>query len=236
MKYTYRTICRNKGLSLVEKLYEMMGDKYKDYISFYSLRNHATIGNIPKTELIYIHAKFMIVDDEAVIVGSANLNDRSLLGHRDSEVAVLIKGGIKIESTLNGKVALVSEFAKILRVTLIKQHLGLNDDNLDILTDPLSNNFYYFMNERAKLNTFYYKEIFNCYPDNSFEDFKDFKSIKLSTSDELDSNIILKDQYEKNKDKIVGHIVEFPLNFLKNATLDRKLFVKERLISIKVFL
>ncbi|XP_072977809.1 phospholipase D alpha 1-like [Typha angustifolia] len=37
--------------------------------------------------LIYVHAKLMIVDDEYVIVGSANLNQRSLAGDRDTEIA-----------------------------------------------------------------------------------------------------------------------------------------------------
>ncbi|KAI4990346.1 hypothetical protein ZWY2020_038709 [Hordeum vulgare] len=36
---------------------------------------------------IYVHAKLMIVDDEYVIVGSANLNERSLAGNQDSEIA-----------------------------------------------------------------------------------------------------------------------------------------------------
>lgn len=31
----------------------------------------------------------MIVDDNIVIIGSANINDRSMLGHRDSELAVI---------------------------------------------------------------------------------------------------------------------------------------------------
>mgnify|MGYP003877630065 CR=1 FL=1 len=30
----------------------------------------------------------MIVDDRQVIIGSANINDRSMMGNRDSEVAV----------------------------------------------------------------------------------------------------------------------------------------------------
>lgn len=38
----------------------------------------------PVTELIYVHSKLMIVDDEKVLIGSANINDRSLLGNRDS--------------------------------------------------------------------------------------------------------------------------------------------------------
>ena len=32
----------------------------------------------------------MIVDDRKVILGSANINDRSMNGNRDSELAVLI--------------------------------------------------------------------------------------------------------------------------------------------------
>ena len=40
------------------------------------------------TELIYIHSKCMIVDDDVAIIGSANINDRSMLGTRDSELAV----------------------------------------------------------------------------------------------------------------------------------------------------
>ena len=43
----------------------------------------------PVTELIYIHSKLMIVDDKILICGSANINDRSLLGSRDSEVCKL---------------------------------------------------------------------------------------------------------------------------------------------------
>lgn len=32
----------------------------------------------------------MIVDDEIVLMGSANINDRSLLGNRDSELAIVV--------------------------------------------------------------------------------------------------------------------------------------------------
>jgi phospholipase D1/2 len=32
----------------------------------------------------------MIVDDQKVILGSANINDRSLLGDRDSEIAISV--------------------------------------------------------------------------------------------------------------------------------------------------
>ena len=38
--------------------------------------------------MIYVHAKLMIVDDEYVIVGSANINQRSMDGTRDTEIAM----------------------------------------------------------------------------------------------------------------------------------------------------
>lgn len=38
--------------------------------------------------MIYVHAKGMIVDDEYVIIGSANINQRSMGGSRDTEIAM----------------------------------------------------------------------------------------------------------------------------------------------------
>ena len=49
----------------------------KKYIEFFALRGHCKLEGEPKTEIIYIHSKLLIADDEVVIMGSANLNDRS---------------------------------------------------------------------------------------------------------------------------------------------------------------
>ena len=45
----------------------------------------------------------MIVDDKTVIIGSANINDRSLIGRRDSEVAVLITDEAFEDGKMNGE-------------------------------------------------------------------------------------------------------------------------------------
>lgn len=119
MKYTYKTISRNKGLSLMEVLYQMMKEKLYDYISFFSLRTHGVINDKPTTELIYIHSKLMIVDDEYAIIGSANINDRSLEGNRDSEIAVVIRSEFCSEENLNGRIYYVSENVKKLRIDLM---------------------------------------------------------------------------------------------------------------------
>ena len=60
-----------------------------DYLAVFGLRTHALINNTPVTEMIYVHSKIMIVDDHFALIGSANINDRSLIGYRDSELAVL---------------------------------------------------------------------------------------------------------------------------------------------------
>ncbi|KAG2331493.1 hypothetical protein Bca52824_002673 [Brassica carinata] len=38
--------------------------------------------------MIYVHSKGMIVDDEFVLIGSVNINQRSLEGTRDTEIAM----------------------------------------------------------------------------------------------------------------------------------------------------
>ena len=38
--------------------------------------------------MIYIHSKGIIADDEYVILGSANINQRSMDGTRDTEIAM----------------------------------------------------------------------------------------------------------------------------------------------------
>nr|CAD1834829.1 unnamed protein product [Ananas comosus var. bracteatus] len=79
----------------------------KDYLSFFCLGNREvrTSGEYkpeerpnPDTDyeraqqarrfMIYVHAKMMIVDDEYIIIGSANINQRSMDGGRDSEIAM----------------------------------------------------------------------------------------------------------------------------------------------------
>uniref|UniRef100_A0A7S4UW95 phospholipase D n=1 Tax=Paramoeba aestuarina TaxID=180227 RepID=A0A7S4UW95_9EUKA len=50
-------------------------------------KKHGTVENGRHT--IYVHSKMIIVDDEFILIGSANINDRSLRGDRDTEIAVI---------------------------------------------------------------------------------------------------------------------------------------------------
>ena len=79
------------------------------------------IGGEPVTEIIYIHSKLMIVDDRVALIGSANINDRSMLGNRDSELAVTIEESEFRHIPLrSGGVREVADFAHRLRVDLYK--------------------------------------------------------------------------------------------------------------------
>jgi phospholipase D1/2 len=49
------------------------------FITFHALRNYAILENRAVTEQIYIHAKLLIVDDRVVVIGSSNINDRSMV-------------------------------------------------------------------------------------------------------------------------------------------------------------
>jgi phospholipase D1/2 len=62
----------------------------------------------------------ILVDDEVVLVGSANINDRSMLGFRDSEIAVIIRDQNKTVSIMNGQPHEASKFAKNLRMELFR--------------------------------------------------------------------------------------------------------------------
>ncbi|QPG73417.1 hypothetical protein FOA43_000727 [Brettanomyces nanus] len=107
----------------------------EDYIQFYSLRRWGMIGRkkLLVTEQLYIHAKAMIVDDRTAIIGSANINERSMRGTRDSEVCAIVRDKDMINSYMDGKKYKVGKFAHTLRMRLMREHLGVDVDLLDMV-------------------------------------------------------------------------------------------------------
>ncbi|MED6193562.1 hypothetical protein PIB30_020706 [Stylosanthes scabra] len=79
-------------------------DRPDDYLSFFCLGKREKNEHVPPKRpnqgshyqkaqdagrfMIYVHSKMMIVDDEYIIVGSANINGRSMDGDRDTEIAM----------------------------------------------------------------------------------------------------------------------------------------------------
>jgi phospholipase D1/2 len=71
-----------------------------------------------KRYMIYVHSKAMIVDDRYAIIGSANLNERSLAGGRDTEIAMTLW-----PSTNQNEETCVAQL-QALRKRLWEEHLG----------------------------------------------------------------------------------------------------------------
>jgi phospholipase D1/2 len=84
---------------MVQAVAKELGDDWASYLSFYFLANWSPKAT-PVSKggrkdrvrgndryMVYVHSKFMIVDDRYFILGSANLNERSQNGGRDSEIA-----------------------------------------------------------------------------------------------------------------------------------------------------
>ncbi|RZC12826.1 Phospholipase D delta isoform C [Glycine soja] len=74
--------------------------------------------------MIYVHAKGMVVDDEYVIIGSANINQRSLDGSRDTEIAM---GAYQPKYTWTEKNAHPRGQVYGYRMSLWAEHLGSLD-------------------------------------------------------------------------------------------------------------
>ncbi|ROT35499.1 phospholipase D1 [Sodiomyces alkalinus F11] len=125
----YYSICRGEN-SIFGRL-RAMGIEPEDYIQFYSLRQWGKMSNGSLvTEQLYIHAKCIIVDDRVALIGSANINERSMRGDRDSELAAVVRDTDMIWSTMAGKPYRVGRFAHTLRLRLMREHLGLDVDEI----------------------------------------------------------------------------------------------------------
>ena len=78
--------------------------------------------------MIYVHTKFTIVDDAVAIIGSANINDRSLNGDGDTEIAAVVvdKSDASMTDMGSGIKVITRKFARELRMNLWKKHFGMS--------------------------------------------------------------------------------------------------------------
>ena len=223
-----RTVSYWNYLSLYsgkDSLYSRLGkggipqEAIHDYISVYGLRTHATLNGRLVTEIVYVHSKLMIVDDRRAIIGSANINDRSMLGSRDSEVAVMLEDTDMVEGRMNGRAYKVGKFSHSLRCHLMREHLGLLDTEVNEasslsveLEDPL---FHSDIWKIAVENTLAYERVFRgkIVPTNSVWNLKDLKNwrsiVGLAEFDPDGAN--------EELSKIHGRLVMYPKLFLKDV-------------------
>ncbi|KAA8541696.1 hypothetical protein F0562_022848 [Nyssa sinensis] len=109
----------------------------RDYLNFFCLANRENEGKgefvpphspHPATEywnaqkhrrfMVYVHSKLMIVDDTYMLIGSANVNQRSMDGQRDTEIA------IGCYQKRNGENKMSHESIHAYRMSLWYEHTG----------------------------------------------------------------------------------------------------------------
>lgn len=122
------------------------------YLTLLNLRTwEYEINQTAITEQVYVHSKLLIADDNIAIIGSCNVNERSMAGDRDSELAAIVRGHgkgvgfrcsedenykrIKIDGVNETYVnRLVHEF----RVKLWSKHFGLEIKHPNPRIQPLT--------------------------------------------------------------------------------------------------
>jgi len=186
------------------------------------------------TSQIYVHSKCCIIDDDVAIIGSANINDRSMLGNRDSEIAAIVTEDEKIDIQMCGKPFKASRIVHELRCSLFREYLGIKPEQkslFQLVEDPLSQNFLiniWFHTSRQ--NTRIFRTCFRCLPDNSVTSYAErdaFVQQQLLSFEEQRS--LLKE--------VRGFLVDYPLNFLEQENLgEMPLLSPESLVPIDVYL
>ncbi|KAJ4835368.1 Phospholipase D zeta 1 [Turnera subulata] len=238
MHWQYRTISWEKT-SILYNLKALLGPKAHDYISFYGLRTYGRLfqdGPLA-TSQVYVHSKVMIVDDRIALIGSSNINDRSLLGSRDSEIGVVIEDKEFVDSSMNGEPWKAGKFAFSLRCSLWSEHLGLHAGEISKISDPVAETTYRDLwLATAKENTKIYQEVFACIPNeiihsrsalrqsmNHWKEKLGHTTIdlgiapnKLEYNDNGETKVM--DPMEKLK-SVKGHLVSFPLQFMCHEDL-----------------
>lgn len=175
-----QAIPRKEWCRKIAELEAQCGNAYTDiplnacneYVTILNLRDHAEINGMAVTEQIYVHSKLTIVDDRYVLVGSANINDRSLLGDRDSELAVLISDTEHGYTDLDGSGTVVPyrRFARELRQKAWRKWLGsAAGECAEALDKPALPASWKKIQALAKKNTNIYEHVFNFIPRDNFE-------------------------------------------------------------------
>lgn len=165
MHEQYKTLMRGPYslLGALERHYPEA--RLHDYVAIFSLRKAEKFCGRWFTEMVYVHSKTMIVDDRTVIIGSANLNDRSLEPGRDSDIAVVLRDSTTVPGLMDGQPYVAGPFARSLRMELWRGHMGLSSAETALLADPVSDPVYHgLLTATATVNTASLEAVFPFIP------------------------------------------------------------------------
>ncbi|XP_007464776.1 PREDICTED: phospholipase D1 isoform X2 [Lipotes vexillifer] len=231
MHFNYRTMCRGEN-SILGQLKAEIGNQWINYISFCGLRTHAELEGNLVTELIYVHSKLLIADDNTVIIGSANINDRSMLGKRDSEMAVIVQDAETVPSVMDGKEYQAGHFALGLRLQCFRVVLGYLSDPSEDIQDPVSDKFFkeVWVSTAAR-NATIYDKVFRCLPNDEVHNLIQLRYF-------ISKPILAKEdpiRAEEELKKIRGFLVQFPFYFLSEENLLPSVGTKEAMVPTEVW-
>ncbi|XP_049331144.1 phospholipase D2 [Astyanax mexicanus] len=231
LHFTYRTMNRGE-CSILSRLKEQMQDEWTQYISLCGVRTHSVLGQTPITELIYVHSKALIADDRCYIIGSANINDRSMLGSRDSELAVLVEDEERVPSRMNGEDYEAGPLALALRKECFRVLLGADSDPSIDIDDPVSDDFFNNVwNKTAQSNAFIYEMVFRCLPLDSIRNMRELQEhVSVPNLAQMDP-----EKASRELQAIRGILVHFPLHFLCEEILLPPPGTKERMVPLEVW-
>lgn len=242
MQSQYASISKGPG-SIIGQLQAGGIARPEDYISFFSLRTHDMLGERQVTEQLYIHSKLVIFDDSFAILGSANINDRSMLGMRDSEIALVVEDEDRVPVTLStGEVLLAGRKVQELRMRLWQEHLGLLAEASDSplirsLADPLDDAVYHgLLRQQAARNTQIYRELFHCVPDDYVESWAEYalftETLRVAA---IDPAALQGIDAMDNLRLVKGNLVLFPTNFLRKEELVAHVLSAEYLLPMEIY-
>ena len=178
-----------------------------ELILFASLRAKGDVCGKIHTNQCYIHSKMLIVDDTIAVIGSANVNDRSLCGDRDSEICVCVR-----HSPQKSESRSLSPIAQF-RMRLWNRYCGLPIDGC------YSQNAATFADEFVRMcmnNTATYEHASCfCMPSNKITNMREYARLALEANTAREES---PDVARAQLDKIVGLLVMFPVHFLKDDT------------------
>ena len=201
-------------------------ERIPQYFSIYGLRKYDRLGDKVVTETIYVHSKVLIVDDRVSVIGSANINDRSMMGKRDSEMCLIIEDTQMEPGTMNGGEFEVGKFSHSLRCHLFREHLTLLDEeeyssSTLKVEDPALPSFFTKLQEIASANTDIYKKVFGGKVElnNDVHNLQDLAQWR-QVPGLLETDVAAA---EKELENIVGNFVVNPTLFLKDYLKPPKL-------------
>ncbi|KAL6105361.1 phospholipase D1a [Pungitius pungitius] len=231
MHFNYRTMIRGE-YSIISQLKKEMDDHWMNYISFAGLRTHTELEGRLVTELIYVHSKMLIADDNTVIIGSANINDRSMLGKRDSEVAVIVEDSEKVAAVMDGQEYEAGPYALQLRLECFRTVLGGHTDSSIDMSDPISDRFYkeVWMTTAGR-NATIYEKVFRCLPTSLVRNMSELEQYQSKPGlAQTDST-----RAQEELRKIRGFLVQFPLDFLSEQNLMPSVGTKEAMVPTEIW-